>query len=156
MVRSPVSGILPNKLDAARGVLRRAGLRATAPRLRLLALLEGDRTHPTAADLYARLRRLDPTVSFATVYNTLAALERVGKLRPVDVGGARRFDPFVVAHDHAVCTRCGAVQDVPTRRRTRPAPLPGFEVERVETIYRGTCGRCQRARTSMHSRRKER
>jgi len=83
------------------------------------------------------------TLSFATVYNTLRALDEVGHLGRLELGGATRFDPNVTPHHHAVCDRCGSVRDVPVARAPRKPELLGFAVERVEYVYRGVCSACR-------------
>ena len=125
-------------------LLRQAGLKATPQRLAVLRALAGDQTHPTAQDLYERLSTAFPSLSVATVYNTLAALTRVQRCRPLGLGGPVRFDPNVVPHDHAVCERCGSIRDVPLPLPLAPpiAGAAGFRVERVERIYRGLCAEC--------------
>jgi len=126
--------------------LRRAGLKLTAQRLAVVRCLVGDETHPTAQELYDRLRPSFPSMSFATVYNTLAALSGVGACNTVQLGGAARFDPNVKAHDHWVCDTCGMVRDVPTPDASSPTlpDLAGFEVHHVERIYRGLCASCRK------------
>lgn len=129
--------------------LRSAGLRLTPQRLAIVQCLVGDETHPTAQELYERLHRRFPTISVATVYNTLSALNAIGHCRQLDMGGPSRFDPNVAPHDHAVCERCGAIRDVERHMGTSRArtaepgcSLPGFRVAHVERIYRGLCAKC--------------
>lgn len=130
--------------------LRTIGLKLTPQRIAIVRELADDGSHPTAQELFERLQRDMPTMSFATVYNTLDALAGAGlcvarSLSP----GATRFDPNGVPHHHAVCDRCGRVADVPVEpARTRPKSPPpavpdGFEVHAVEQIYRGVCGSCR-------------
>jgi Fe2+ or Zn2+ uptake regulation protein len=142
--------------DAAQ-TLRDAGLKATPQRLAILKALDGDETHPTAQELFERLRDEFPTLSVATVYNTLSALTRMSRCAPLELGGPVRFDPNTTAHDHAVCERCGKIRDVlqPSDSGERLAlasesepdskPLAGFQVRRVERIYRGHCAQCSEA-----------
>jgi len=130
--------------------LRQAGLKLTAQRLAVVSCLVGDETHPTAQELYDRLRPSFPSMSFATVYNTLAALNSVGACSAVQLGGAARFDPNVQAHDHIVCEGCGLVRDVhaPAAANTQlvsETEVSDFEVHRVERIYRGLCTSCRKA-----------
>ncbi|MBI4956410.1 MAG: transcriptional repressor [Myxococcales bacterium] len=145
-------------------VLRRAGLKLTPQRLAIVRALSGDDTHPTAQELFERLRRELPGMSFATVYNTLAALAAAGlcSARSFSVGrpgrpgaaarGATRFDPNMQPHDHAVCDACGAVYDVrraaPGSREPDPTPPPGFAVRVVEHVYRGECSACRQAQAA--------
>jgi Fur family peroxide stress response transcriptional regulator len=123
--------------------LQAAGLKATAPRRAIVRELMGDTSHPTAQQLYERLRAKLSSLSFATVYNTLRALGAVGQVGRLELGGATRFDPNVAPHHHAVCDRCGSVQDVPMQRAPRKPELTGFAVERVEYVYRGVCSTCR-------------
>jgi Fe2+ or Zn2+ uptake regulation protein len=138
-----------NDATALIAALRSAGLKITPQRLAIVECLAGDATHPTAQELYERLRDRFPGMSVATVYNTLSALDSIGFCLRLDMGGAIRFDPNVAPHDHAVCARCGAIRDVAIAKEQLPAPegceLPGFQVERVERIYRGVCARCTAA-----------
>jgi Fur family peroxide stress response transcriptional regulator len=126
------------------GALRAAGLKLTPQRLAIAQCLKEDHTHPTAQELYERLQPRFPTMSVATVYNTLSALFSINHCRQLDVGGASRFDPNVSPHDHALCERCGAIRDVAAtpKRGDGGCSLEGFQVARVERIYRGVCAEC--------------
>ncbi len=138
--------------------LKRAGLKLTPQRIAIVRLFAGDESHPTAQDLFERLRPAFPSMSFATVYNTLDTLAKAGLAGIVRLPGRRgdaaRFDPKAEPHHHAVCDACGAVLDVhastlaPTPgavKKLRRA-APGFSVRAVERIYRGLCARCARNR----------
>lgn len=140
--------------------LRRAGLKLTPQRIAIVRLFAGDGSHPTAQDLFERLQPDFPSMSFATVYNTLDALAKAGLAGIVRLPGKRgdaaRFDPNTTAHHHAVCDGCGAVVDIaagtlsPTPgavRKLRRA-APGFSVRAVERTYRGLCAKCARSRSS--------
>jgi Fur family peroxide stress response transcriptional regulator len=132
--------------------LKRAGLKLTAQREAIVHEFAADEAHPTAQDLYDRLRGDFPQMSFATVYNTLDALAAAGLSGTLRIGNAARFDPNTAPHHHVVCEQCGAIADVPaksldpspaaTRRLRRAAP--GFRVRAVERIYKGLCAACQR------------
>lgn len=136
--------------DAAHAMLaelKRAGAKLTPQRIAIVRELAGDLTHPTAQDLFERLRESFPTMSFATVYNTLDTLAAHGLLGSLRLGGAVRFDPNTTEHHHAVCDQCSAVVDLPaepldppTARRVGRAT--GFRVRAEERTYRGLCARC--------------
>jgi Fe2+ or Zn2+ uptake regulation protein len=134
--------------------LQLAGLKLTPQRMAIVRLFAEADSHPTAQDLFERLRPAFPSMSFATVYNTLDALARAGLAGIVRLPGKRgdaaRFDPNTGPHHHAVCDGCGAVVDIsagtlaPTQsavKRLRRS-APGFSVRAVERVYRGLCGRC--------------
>lgn len=141
------------RVQSAVTALERTKLRRTPQRLAIVRAFVDDDSHPTAQQIFDRLRAAMPTMSFATVYNTLAALERAGSCRTMRVGsdGSARFDPHVAPHDHAVCDRCGAVRDVPNRVRCAATPpLAGFAVRSVERVYHGVCADCARPRRAAN------
>jgi Fe2+ or Zn2+ uptake regulation protein len=129
--------------------LKRAGLRLTPQRLAIVRELEGDESHPTAQELFERLRPSFPTMSFATVYNTLDTLAKLRLVGALKHGAAVRYDPNLEPHHHAICDRCGEVVDLPA---APPSPAVqesiandiGFVVRTEERSYRGLCGRCSR------------
>ncbi len=139
-----------DKAHAMLAELKRSGLKLTPQRIAIVRELAGDETHPTAQDLFDRLRAAFPTMSFATVYNTLDALAAhslVGSLRLRGARGAVRFDPNTSAHHHAVCDRCHAVVDLPAEpldgaTARRLGRQTGFLVSGEERTYRGLCARC--------------
>ncbi len=68
--------------------------------------------HPTPEMLYRKVRRAMPSLSLATVYKALDALERLGLVQAVDVDSdSRRFDANMDLHHHMVCTECRGVID---------------------------------------------
>jgi Fe2+ or Zn2+ uptake regulation protein len=136
-----------------------AGIKLTTQRLAVVQELAADETHPTAQELFERLSRKGPGLSFATVYNTLDALTGAGICAVVSLApGAARFDPNMGEHHHAVCDGCGLVRDMPpatdrrrggerTPREGASVPLaPGFELRSIERIYRGLCATCAKKR----------
>ena len=123
--------------------VREKGLKLTPQRMAIVRELATDTSHPTAQELYERLLPELPTMSFATVYNTLAALSEAGLCATRALTrGALRFDPNTELHDHAVCDGCGRVIDVRRMRAGAPDSLSGFQVRAVERIYRGLCAGC--------------
>jgi len=151
---APIPGSpIPDSKDRAERMLRdlkRMGLKMTPQRIAIVRLFSSDLSHPTAQALYERLLPDFPTMSFATVYNTLDALAKAGLSGTLRLGSAARFDPNVSAHHHVVCDSCGAVRDVPVGslepspaavRRLRRA-APGFSIRAVERVYRGLCPAC--------------
>lgn len=133
--------------DAVLEALKRAGLKLTPQRIAIVKEIASDATHPTAQDLFERLRGTFPTMSFATVYNTLDALTTLGLVKSLRLGAAVRFDPNTTPHHHAVCDGCGSVLDLPmsapSHALTRAIEETfQFEVRTEERTYRGLCGRC--------------
>jgi len=135
----------------------------TPQRMAIVREVAADESHPSAQELFDRLRPAMPTMSFATVYNTLAALCAAGLGTSLSLApGSTRFDPNMHPHDHVVCDRCGAVRDVRDPVPPRPLPAqralaktsPGFSVRVVEQIFRGLCRECSQtpAHAGVHPR----
>lgn len=137
--RGPVYGTMLTPRDAE-AQLREHGCRMTAQRHAVLAILSGNRTHPTADEIVAAVRERLGCVAPATIYNTLETLAKLGFVRRIDgLEQKAHFDPDTSDHQHAICLECRAVWDIgpaPT-----PAELPeGFTM--LSTLVQGICGRC--------------
>jgi Fur family peroxide stress response transcriptional regulator len=92
---------------------RDKGLKLTPQRLAILEYLDGNKSHPSAEDIYASVRQKYPTMSFATVYNTLEALRKKGKVLELTIDDERRrYDPDVSTHHHLICTGCRKIVDI--------------------------------------------
>jgi Fe2+ or Zn2+ uptake regulation protein len=107
-------------------------------------LTEGAR-HPTAAEIFEAVNRVDPRSSRATTYNNLRDLVQAGLVREVAVEGrAARFDAKGIRHHHFICDRCGNVEDMDWY--SVPKPPAGSLGKRVlrecELIFRGLCTKC--------------
>lgn len=124
--------------------------RLTAQRAEILAELRAAHDHPTAAELFARLRPRLPRLSLGTVYRNLDVLAAEGLVaRLTGQGAETRWDGMVAAHDHARCRGCGAVADVPAARLADAPELPaGFVAEGRRFEYTGLCAACAAERGS--------
>ena len=128
--------------------LQRVGLRATAPRLAVLEVLEAHRGHPAADEVWAALRRTHPTISRSTVYKTLEAFVATGLCRRITGDGTRlRVDGTRDDHHHAVCRECGTIFDVAPDVFPLPSPparLPdGLSVTGVRLEFDVICADCR-------------
>ena len=87
--------------------------RTTKQRKAILEELRRMPTHPTADELFDRVRHRLPRISLGTVYRTLEALSRAGVVRVVgQPGSQRRYDATGGDHGHIRCARCGRVDDL--------------------------------------------
>ena len=115
----------PSESDATGHVrvLREAGLRVTQQRTAIVAVLAAADDHPTADDILAKAREIDDTVSFATVYRTLAVLEGVEAIRKLSFEGApARYEMTPSSdHDHLVDVDTGELIEIPGGEIARPA-----------------------------------
>ena len=133
-------------MDTAADELRRSGLRNTAQRRAVLAVLAAH-PHATAADVATGLAADE--LSRQGLYNVLDDLTRVGLVRRIEpAGSATRYELRVGDnHHHLVCRSCGAVEDVACALGDAPCLDPsevprGFAVDEAEVTWWGLCGPC--------------
>ncbi|MBL8094695.1 MAG: transcriptional repressor [Anaerolineales bacterium] len=134
------------------GALRQAGMRLTPQRYAICEALSGNREHPTAQVLFDRLRVDYPSLSRATVYNTLHTLVEAGLLLElVSAGdGNAHFDPDLSPHVHLVCVNCHQIDDLEEPALAgiarRVARNSGYELRNAGLAYYGLCPNCQKAK----------
>jgi len=114
----------------------------------VLDVLRGGDAHPTAAEVFAAARKMMPSISYATVYNSLRYLREAGLVREVAFGnGASRYDRETDRHDHAICSRCGMLVDFDlpgTVALMRSAARSSrFKAESVHLTLVGLCPECR-------------
>jgi Fur family transcriptional regulator, peroxide stress response regulator len=125
--------------------LQENGLRCTQQRYAVMAFLMDHKGHPTAAEIFEAVNRVDPRSSRATTYNNLRDLVKAGLVREVAVEGrAGRFDVKGMRHHHFICDLCGNVEDVEWYDLPKPASrsLGKRVVRECELIFRGLCAKC--------------
>lgn len=127
-------------------LLHSRGQRVTSQRLVILRELRKRGQHATAEEIHRSVRRELPGVSVPTIYATLELFVDLGLARRIEAGTAALYDAGVEPHQHAVCRRCGRVQDVQGRLDARTflaaARTAGFQPQDAELIISGLCASC--------------
>ena len=131
------------------------GARAlTKQRDAVLQVIRESENHLTASEIYEAARRRLPSISYATVYNSLKYLREAGLVHEISFGvaGANRYDRETARHDHAICTCCGKLVDFDLTvggdlvraavRKTR------FKPESIHLTLRGLCPDCREEQQS--------
>ncbi len=119
----------------------------TRQRAIILEILRSDKCHRTAEEIFESAKEKLPTISRATVYNNLHALEEEQFIRRISGdGGPDRYDNSFVPHAHFVCVRCKRVIDI---------DIPGIDELLAESMgaapdsyelkVRGCCQQCKSA-----------
>ena len=134
-------------LQALEAALSGAGLRLTHQRLTIYQELMDSHDHPSAEDIYKRVRRKVPTISLDTVYRTLATLEEQGlvvRLRVFEERG--RYDADLSPHHHLICSKCKKIADFQWSVFEQ-ADIPAQHAEwgrvmRKDLIMTGICREC--------------
>ena len=128
--------------------LRKAGLKVTLPRVKILDILESSGTrHLSAEDIYRRLTELREDIGLATVYRVLTQFEAAGLVtRHHFADGMAVFELNEGAHhDHILCLDCGHVEEFMDagieERQTAVAGRLGFEISEHALVIYGHCRR---------------
>ena len=128
--------------------LRKAGLKVTLPRLKILELLENSSTrHLSAEEIYRRLLDSNEDIGLATVYRVLTQFEAAGLVsRHHFENGMAVFEINQGSHhDHIVCLDCARVEEFVEsgieERQNAVARRLGFEIQDHSLILYGHCQR---------------
>lgn len=140
-------------LDLA-SILHSRGQRVTPQRLMIVRALREHGRHATAEEISRAVRDELPGTSVPTVYATLDLLVELGLARKLDVGvGMSLYDARTDPHQHAVCRRCGRVEDVELEldgeRLLRAAAASGFRADGAELVLTGLCAECAAAAATV-------
>jgi Fur family peroxide stress response transcriptional regulator len=126
---------------------RGIGLKLTPQRLAILNYLDGNQEHPSAEDIYKAVLKKFPTMSFATVYNTLEALKRKGIVLELALdAGKKRFDPNTTPHHHLICIRCNQIIDIMSKYELSipDSERMSFQVISNHIEFHGICHLCKK------------
>lgn len=103
------------------------------------------RNHPTADEIYDKLRGDYPKISLGTVYRNLNTFAEKGDIKKIKVSeGGDRFDFRLDSHEHLLCSRCKRVYDVDIRVKLEPQTSESTcEVMGYTLILHGICSECK-------------
>ena len=125
--------------------LRKAGRKATLPRLKILEVLQNNREdHLSAEDVYRRLMAEDEDIGLATIYRVLSQFEDAGLvIRHHFEDGHALFELEQGPHDHLICVKCGKIEeffDTEIQQRQRDvAQKSGFDLSKHTLVLYGEC-----------------
>ena len=135
--------------------LKQAGLRLTPQRLAVYRYLAGVNTHPTAQQVYEALAPEYPSLSLATVYNTLETLVGLGVINALGTAGddAVHYDGDVSPHVNLACVHCHRVIDLPSHHvsaiQQEVSAHSGYQLLGARVMYYGVCPQCQASRNEQ-------
>ena len=124
----------------------------TRQREAVLQVIRSRDDHPTANEIFLSAREHLPTISYATVYNSLRFLKDAGLVHEIKFGdGASRYDRETGRHDHAICNDCGKLVDFDLPQAAgliqAAARKSKFQAASVHLTLRGICPDCRQAAT---------
>jgi len=120
----------------------------TPQREAVFQVILGRDDHPTAGEIFEYARQRLPSISYATVYNSLRYLKEAGLVQEIRFGdSASRYDGITDRHDHAICNECGKLVDFDLPQTAQlmqaAARKSHFKPESVHLTLRGLCADCR-------------
>lgn len=125
--------------------LRKAGLKATLPRLKILEVLQQNKQdHLSAEDVYRKLMDSEEDIGLATIYRVLSQFEAVGLvIRHHFEDGHALFELEQGPHDHLICVKCGKIEEFfdneMQARQRAVAKQSGFDLSKHTLVLYGDC-----------------
>lgn len=124
-------------------------LRMTHQREIILQELKKSKNHPSADELYERVKKKLPRISLATVYRNLEILSETGTIHKIEISGRqKRFDWNLAKHNHIYCVHCHRIDNIEMELSEKPFLQPphnqGYQVEGCRVEFYGHCPDCQK------------
>ncbi|WP_025691658.1 Fur family transcriptional regulator [Paenibacillus zanthoxyli] len=123
-------------------------LNLTSQRQAVYDIVRESHDHPTAAEVMNRLVEKGHNLAYGTVYNSLRYLADKQLIRELKLGeAASRYDARMDDHQHIICERCGAVDEVmshvPEHWMEAVAKETGYTIGHAHVVFGGICSACQ-------------
>jgi len=122
-------------------------LRMTHQREVILEQIKKSTTHPTADELYEKIKKKLPRISLATVYRNLEIMSEAGMINKLEISGRqKRFDWDLDQHDHIYCVQCHRVDNIELGDKKKitlpPEEDRGYQVSGCRVEFYGICPDC--------------
>ncbi|HET8759698.1 MAG TPA: transcriptional repressor [Nitrospiria bacterium] len=128
-------------------LLSEKALKVTPQRVAVMEFLRGNTTHPSVDDVYQQVRKRFPSISRATIYNTVTTLVEAGLLQEILIQQEKtHVDWNVDRHHHFQCLKCGTVKDIRYDAVTAEQVskhVVGHLVTGVKVVMEGVCESCR-------------
>ncbi|OGI11192.1 MAG: hypothetical protein A2Y40_04930 [Candidatus Margulisbacteria bacterium GWF2_35_9] len=127
-------------------LLKKNGVKTTPQRLAIITFLENNLIHPSAEQIYETLKKDFPTMSLATIYNTLDKLNEIKKVIKINFSGDNKvhYDYNTHFHYHFLCNICNNIYDITPKEKPEMlgAINDGHHIEETHTYFKGICKSC--------------
>ena len=130
-------------------------LRMTRQRQSILEELRKTNTHPSADEIFGRVRQQMPRISLGTVYRNLEILSELGEIQTIEMAGSlKRFDAIATNHYHIRCVSCDRLVDAPLEvsqaLENAVQAHTDFYILDHKVEFSGLCPACRRAKPGAY------
>jgi Fur family transcriptional regulator, peroxide stress response regulator len=135
-------------MNRIKDIFKNAKLKFTPQRVLIYKLLLDNKDHPSADNLFRKVKKIHPNISFDTVHRTLLSFAEIGLVRVVEgYGDSKRYDPDIENHHHMRCLKCGSITDFHDKsydNLKEPAGIEKqFRVVSKKVVLEGYCNKCK-------------
>jgi len=132
-------------VEEIKKTLRSKGLKPTIQRIKIYQYMIEHRTHPDVEKIYNDLVKEIPTISKATIYNTLKEMIEKGLILEIPTENRLHFDGHVQPHCHFICEKCHRIYDLNVELCfTKRQKINGHLVKKISALLKGICVECQK------------
>ena len=141
--------------------IKKMGYSLTPQRLEIIKIVSESKSHPSAVDVYDKLRKAYPMISLNTVYKNLSLLSSIHEVKEIrTLQDSVHYDGDISLHGHAICEKCGRIIDV----KIDESDFKGFFDAKIKENFKenhyinnyglefyGLCGLCYNETASNES-----
>ena len=136
------------RFDELITTLKKCNYRLTPQRVELVRLIAASEGHPSATQLYAKIKTRFPTMSQATVYKTLALLKDMNQVFEIDLRDDSHYDGNRPdPHPHLICMQCNKIVDgefeIDLASIGKLEETSGYQIIRPQIVFYGLCADCK-------------
>lgn len=122
-------------------------MRYSKQRTLILEAVKTEAIHPTAEQVYNKLKIACPNLSLGTVYRNLSFLADSGDIIKIEImGNTTRYDATIKPHYHMICQKCNKIFDIPYEVANdladRVLKITGNEITSHDIAFKGICYKC--------------
>ena len=128
--------------------LKERNFRLTPQRVELVRLIAVSEGHPSASELFTKIKRQFPTMSHATVYKTLTILKEMNQVLEIDLRDDSHYDGNrLQPHPHLICVKCNKIMDgelvLDQESLRKLEQASGYKILRSQISLYGLCPDCK-------------
>ena len=126
-------------------LLQKYNLKVTPQRLAIVELLN-ENTHMSVEGLYSSLQDMFPSISLATIYKNIHAMNNKSLLLEVKIADKKSvYELDKKEHYHAVCTKCNKIMDIyldTSSLYAKAKAITNYDLKESSIVFNGTCEEC--------------
>ena len=130
-------------MESLKDLLENSSLKITPQRLAILKELQ-TKGHASIEEIYSSIKEIFPTISLATIYKNITALQEENIISEITLFEKSKFEIKKEPHAHFICKKCGLVKDLPLKKLIKDEVDKKYPNSQKELYIYGVCKECER------------